>query len=111
MKITDSFNVQIWCGLRLEYTDRHFSIEDVRRICDKYVNNIGDCVTITSTEYRYVGGSEDGVMIGYINYPRFPRTNEEILKRAIDLAKLLKKELCQNRVSVVAPDKTYMLEE
>jgi hypothetical protein len=84
---------------------------DVRSICDKYVNEIGDCITITPTEFRYVNGFENGAIVGYINYPRFPRTEKEILKRAMELAQRLKDGLGQMRVSVTTPKKTYMLGE
>jgi hypothetical protein len=106
-----SFNVQIWIGLRREYSDIIHSIDDIRKMCDDYVNEIGDCVTITPTEFRYVNGNEPGVIVGYINYPRFPRTEEEITARALVLAKRLKIGLGQIRVSVTTPDKTYMLSD
>ena len=109
MKATRSYNVQIWCGLQKQYTDTVYSITDVRRICDEYVNEIKDCVTITPTEYRYVGGHEEGVLIGWINYPRFPRKRREIRRRAFILAGRLKEELEQYKVSIVTPNKTYMI--
>jgi len=111
MESVVSFNVQIWVGLREGYSTIVYPIDDVRKICDEYVNEIGDCVTITPTEFRYVGGGEAGVIVGYINYPRFPRTEEEITKRALDLAERLREGLGQIRVSVTTPEKTYMLEE
>ena len=110
MKTTESFNIQIWVGLRIGYTDTAHSIDDVRDICDKWVNEVKDCVTITPTEFRYVDGHEEGVIVGYINYPRFPRTKMAILDRAIALGWNLKRGLGQTRVSVVTPQKTYMLE-
>ena len=106
-----SFNVQIWVGLRREYSNIVHAIDDVRKICDEYIENVsGDCVTITPTEFRYLDGSEPGVIVGFINYPRFPRTEAEITRRALELAKMLKEGLGQLRVSVTAPEKTYMLE-
>lgn len=104
-----SFNVQIWVGLREGYTNTVHDLDDVRTICDKYINEIGDCITITPTEFRYVGGDEQGVIVGYINYPRFPHSEEEITTRALRLAELLRDGLGQERVSVTAPDKTYMI--
>ena len=46
MKRMKSYNVQIWCGLKVQYTNKVYSIEDVRKICDDWVNEIKDCVTI-----------------------------------------------------------------
>ena len=77
---------------------------------DLYVNTIKDCVTITPTEFRYVDGSEPGVIIGWIQYPRFPKEEAEIELRAIRLAKNLMRELCQYRVTVTTPQKSIMLE-
>jgi hypothetical protein len=113
MSLTESksHNVQIWVGLREQYSDTLRTIYDVRSICDTYVNEIGDCVTITPTEFRYKHGYEEGIIVGYINYPRFPRSEEEITKRALNLAERLLIGLKQERVSVTTPKKTYMLGE
>lgn len=105
-----SYNVQIWVGLRAEYTDLYYTNQDVYEICDKYVNESGDCVTVTPTNFRYVDGWEPGVIVGYINYPRFPRPTDEILERALQLAEKLRIGLKQNRVTITTPTKTYMLE-
>lgn len=110
MKIEESFNVQIWVGLRVGYTTKIHTMDDVREICDKYVNEIKDCITITPTEFRYVDGMEPGVIVGYINYPRFPRKKTQIISRALELAGYLMDDLEQNRVTVTTPDKSYMLE-
>ncbi len=111
MKITESFNIQIWVGLRVGYSENFHTMDQVRELCDQYVNEIKDCVTITPTEFRYVDGNEPGVIVGYINYPRFPRTQEEIYDRALGLAKVLMYGLDQNRVTITTPDKTIMLEK
>jgi len=110
MKIVESYNVQIWVGLRFQYTEIIHHIDEVRELCDQFVNEIKDCVTITPTEFRYVNGHEPGVIVGYINYPRFPQTKEEIFNRALGLAEVLMYGLDQNRVSITAPDRTVMLE-
>ena len=105
-----AYNIQIWVGLRVGYTDIVRDMSDVRAICDEHVAD-GDCVTITPTEFRYKGGSEPGVIVGYINYPRFPRRKEQILDRAMRLAEKLRVGLNQNRVSITTPDRTYMIGE
>jgi len=110
MEILESFNVEIWVGLRVGYTTKIHTLDDVREICDKYVNEIKDCVTITPTEFRYVDGMEPGVIVGYINYPRFPRTKTQIITRAQELGGYLMDGLGQNRVTITTPDKSYMLE-
>lgn len=111
MKTTKSFNVQIWCGLRSGYSDKVYALDDVRSIVDFYIIHVKDCITITPTEFRYVDGNEPGVIVGWINYPRFPRTEIDITDRALSLAKRLKNGLNQQRVSIVTPEFTYMLED
>ena len=110
MKRVKTYNVQIWMGLREEYTDKVATMDAVREICDEWVNGIKDCITITPTEFRYVNGSERGVVIGYINYPRFPRSRKDIRKRAFKLCEILMTELRQTRATVTTPYKSYMLE-
>ncbi len=111
MKTLKSYNVQVWVGLREAYNDEKVhTIVEVRKICDKYVNDVKDCVTITPTEYRYVNGTEPGVIIGWIQYPRFPRKRKEILRRALELGRILMLELGQFKVTVTTPNKSYMLE-
>lgn len=111
MKMLKSFNVQIWVGLKETYNDEKIhTVEDVYKICDEFVNDIKDCVSVTETNFRYVNGFEKGVIVGYISYPRFPRTNEEIEDRALLLAKKLMEELNQYRVTVTTPNTSFMLE-
>ena len=99
MKKTKTYNVQIWCGLRKGYTDDCFTLDDVYRIVDGYIEmKEGDCVTVTPTEYRYLHGNEPGFVVGWINYPRFPRESKEIDDRAFLLAQGLMMGLEQNRV-------------
>jgi len=110
MEILKSYNVQIWVGLRKFYSEEEHSLDDVRQICDEYVNDIKDCVTITPTEFRYVDGSENGVIVGYIQYPRFPRDRETIRTRSIKLASWLMHSLHQFRVTITTPEESIMLE-
>ncbi len=109
MERLKSYNVQIWIGLRKKYSRKVYSMDRVRKICDEWVNEIGDCVTITPTEFRYLNGNEPGVIIGYIQYPRFPRSADEIDERAIELAERLMLKLKQNRVTITTPRDSIML--
>jgi hypothetical protein len=110
MKVYKSYNTQIWVGLREAYTDKIHTIGDVEEIVDKFVNQVKDCVTITPTDFRYVDGHEPGVIVGWINYPRFPRDPSEITERALELGKTLMYKLGQLRVSITTPEDTYMIE-
>lgn len=110
MKITNTYNVQIWVGLRKQYSDVIFQLDHVRDICKTFVNDKKDCVTITPTEFVYVDGGEPGVIVGFIQYPRFERLEKEITDRALELAKILMIGLQQHRVTVTTPNTSIMLE-
>jgi len=110
MKTLKAFNVQIWCGLKEQYSDVIHPMDDVRKIVDEFVNEIKDCVTITPTEFRYVDGSEPGFIIGWIQYPRFPRKKDEIQDRSLLLARRLMRELGQYKVTITTPHNSIMIE-
>lgn len=79
---------------------------DAKRVCRKFCLDVGLCVTVTPTEYIYTGGSERGVMVGLVNYPRFPRTFDQIWATALQLARTLRDELFQHSVLLTAHDRT-----
>lgn len=111
MKILKSFNVQIWCGLRESYTDKIHTLEETEHICENFVNDIKECITITPTKFKYVGGSEDGFIIGLISYPLYPRKQKEILNRAFTLSEILLRELKQEKITITTPHKSYTLQK
>lgn len=82
--------------------DLHEAKTCIRRFCMS-----GLCVTVTPTTFVYTAGAEEGVAVGLINYPRFPKTNEEIWEKAISLGMNLMDTLCQRSFCVVTPDKTH----
>lgn len=65
---------------------------------------------ITPTTFIYKDGREKGVIIGLINYPRFPSTKKDLEQKAQEIAQLCKDRFKQNRISVEYKDKTIMLE-
>ena len=67
---------------------------------------VGACVTLEPCKYIFTGGAEDGARIGLINYPRFPKSTEELREQAISLAELLVGSTHQLSCSVVMPDET-----
>jgi len=109
MHSASTYWANIYCGLLPGYVGHSFSVESAYQICQDYCNNVKLGLTVTKTKFIYVGGSEDGIVVGLINYPRFPSTPEQIRIKAIDLANLLKSALMQERVSVVFPDETIMI--
>jgi len=110
-KTVPTWQAQIFCGLRIGYTEEILSIEKIYRTCQKYVDEIGWCVTVTPTKFIYKGGHEPGAIIGIISYPGFPSPHSELKNRVIELANRLLVELKQFRVSVVFPGITFMLEK
>ena len=106
-----TYSATIYCGLRQGYFNKLHPLDEARQIVQDYVNKVGLGVSFTQTEFLYTNGSEPGIMVGLINYPRFPSSEEEIKKRAVYLAQILMQSLEQERVSVVCSDETIMLEK
>lgn len=109
MNVVPTRQVTIFCGLREQYAGRVHSQEDAYEICQEYVDSVGLCVTVTRTEFVYANGREPGIIVGLINYPRFPSTPEIIKEHALELARRLKKAFNQNRVTVICSNETIML--
>lgn len=65
------------------------------------------CVTVTPTKYVYTGGDEDGVIVGLINYPRFPKYFHDLFSIAEELAEKLCIDLGQQSYSIDTPKETF----
>lgn len=81
-------------------------IEKIKDICREYCLLWGLCVTVEPTTFIYSGGEEAGVVIGLINYPRFPSEPSRVKVTAISLARILLKNTFQKSVLVTTPDET-----
>ena len=109
-----SFEVKIFVGFK-EYTNidrtEHIlhDLIDCEHICQDYCNNVGLCVTVTPTKYIYTNGSEPGAIVGLIQYPRFPKDEDIIVKHAYELADELMVKLGQYRVTINSNDCVHML--
>ena len=75
------------------------------RICREYCLLVGLCVDIKKTNYIYTGGAEVGVEVGLINYVPFSSKEsiDVVLKKAIELGRLLAEGNCQWSYSVLTP--------
>lgn len=82
---------------------------EAETICLAYCDQVGLCVTVTETAYCYTGGETAGVIVGLINYPRFPSTPDAIFAHAEALALRLIEGLRQQSASIQAPDKTVWI--
>lgn len=65
----------------------------------------GLCVTIEKTKFIYTGGEEEGYIVGFLNYPRFPKTSFEILNRAENICKILLDKTFQSSALIQTPEK------
>lgn len=83
--------------------------EAAHAICSRHCDDVGLCVTVTRTSYVYTGGAVGGVIVGLINYPRFPAAPETLLSRAMALAGDLLHGLRQESFTIQAPDKTIWI--
>ncbi len=81
-------------------------LDDAKRICRKFCFEEDLCVTVEPTTYVYTGGQEEGVRVGLINYPRFPKNEIFLMNQARLLARTLAEGLFQNSYSVIGPTTT-----
>lgn len=96
--------------MREEYSDKIHNIDEAYKICQGYCDIVGLCVTVTPTKYIYKNGEEDGIIIGLINYPRFPSTPYDIETTALEIASKFLITFNQLKVSIETPETTYMIE-
>lgn len=75
----------------------------------KYFGNLGMCATVTETDFVFTGGREVGVCIGFINYPKYVSTPEDIAHTVIEIADKMLTKTYQRSCSVVCSDRTYYL--
>lgn len=108
MRTVSTWWANIYVGLRVASSKVVYDVGDARAICAEYCK-CGLCVTVTPTTFVYTGGDEPGVIVGLINYPRFPKDEHELRVLAVGLADDLLRGLKQLRVSVQMPSLTVML--
>jgi hypothetical protein len=106
-------NVNKEIKMRLEAGDTYTiriclagDIAQAKQIIRAYCMEYGFCVTISPTTYIYRGGEEKGFEIGIANYPRFPKTKEELWEHAFRLSDKLMLNLCQESYMCIGSDQT-----
>lgn len=65
------------------------------------------CVTVRQQKFIYTGGEEDGAVISLINYPKYPKKENEIWGASLELAKNLRQEACQDLFLIMDKHNTY----
>lgn len=111
MNQVDTYTARIYVGLKEGYDGiQHSPFED-EELLQKYCDEKGFAVEVKPTRYIYTNGNEDGIDVGIINYPRFPKMVEEIRIHAWEIAEILLLAFKQERCTIVFSDKTVMLEK
>lgn len=98
IKKTDSYPISI-------YIAGDYQLAKI--VCREYCDNVGFCVTVTPTEYVYSNGQESGVIIGLINYPRFPSDPITLMLHAREIGDLLLDRLRQQSYTIETPETTH----
>lgn len=110
MKTVNTLQIDIHVGLREGYSNVIHHYEEVLDICQDYCDKVLLCVSVQKVDYIYTDGRDPGAKVTIINYPRFPTEYSELVDHAHKIANILLKRLGQNRVSIVTPEKTIMIE-
>ena len=77
-----------------------------KQILQTYVQ-AGECVSVSKCDYIYKYGCESGVKVTLINYPRFPRSEDDLFSVAKDIGYLLMSQLAQGSYTITGPDTSY----
>jgi hypothetical protein len=109
MNRVKTFVATIYVGSLHTESGAHVSLRVGEDVVQAYVNEVGQCFTVTRTNFIYKNGKEPGLIVGAICYPRFPLDNKVLEDQCLDLAERLRVAMQQQRVSVVFPDYTIML--
>jgi hypothetical protein len=71
-------------------------ISHAKQVIRKWCAEVPCCVTVTPTTFVYRGGEEEGFVVGFRNYPRFPTDSYDLRTLAADLGGRLQGELGQD---------------
>ena len=110
---TTTYTANIYCGLRRGYgpEGKLHTVEEVLDSIQDYCSDVGFGVTVTPTVFVYKGGREPGVIVGLSNYPRNPIAAAQIEAHAKVIARFLREDFGQERVTIVFPDLTLTIGE
>ena len=84
-------------------------IATAKMIINKKFYTMGGCVTVEPLTFIYTGGTEEGMRIKFINYPRFPDTEEAVKEATMSLAGELMRELNQKTAVVLTTTENIWL--
>lgn len=115
--ICNTYHASAVIGLRKGYSNEMLSMESFRAAEGKAQSRLRDetgillSVKLTPCEIVFLGQEEPSVTVGFINYPRFPLPYDRWKHGFPSITGHLRQLLHQNRVVVVFPDQTIMLEQ
>ena len=115
--ICDTYHASAVIGLQKGYSDEMLTMEAFRAALLKaqaiLKDNTGTLLSVklTPCEIVFLGQEEPSVTLEFINYPRFPLPDEQWKQGVLSLTEHLMELLDQNRVVVVFPGQTVMLEK
>lgn len=110
MASCNTYKINVYIGLREGYDGAVHHTKDAMRVIREYVDEVGLGVTVTPTYFVYTGGDEPGIIIGLVNYPRFPKPETEVLAHASALANMLMTRFRQQRCTLETPATSYLME-
>jgi len=76
-------------------------------VCRELCFPKGLCVTIEDVKYVFAGGTENGVRVGLIQYPPFPESEADLLKKAEMVGIKIAEVNYQWSFTIVTPNNTY----
>ena len=108
-----TYEVRVYLGSINEDTSKEFSKSDLVREIGIFQESCEQTIPVRITNTTYVCNTnytEEGWEIAAINYPRVETESSKIDVFMKDLAVYLLDKFKQNRISIVMPDETLMVE-
>tara|TARA_R100001377_G_scaffold73572_1_gene49602 strand:+ start:2068 stop:2472 length:405 start_codon:yes stop_codon:yes gene_type:complete len=108
-----TYEVRVYLGSINEETLKSFSKKDLIKEIGLFQEKYSQTIPVRVTDTTFVSKThytEDGWEVAAINYPRVETESSKIDEFMKDLAVCLLDKFKQNRISIVMPDETLMIE-
>lgn len=106
----NSYNIEVWCGLRDSSTGKLHTMSEVTRICNDFMSRMKVSVSITPKEFNYNNMNNSGVMIEFKTCIESSKLEKKMLDYAKILCMMLREPLGQEKLWIKTSDQTYTLE-
>lgn len=111
---TKTFVVNFYIGSRTGSDGKEFTESQLTKEISIYQKNSLDkvlcSIRLTKTKFVIRDYIEEGWELSTINYPSYPKEESNIRKFMEGLAKYLANKFMQDRIIIVFPEKTYVME-